>query len=89
VTITAGLVAMVYAVVEAPGAGWADGQTLGLLAISAVLMALFVAIEARWAAPLAPLRLFRSRALVGGTWCCSRSACWRSGHERCIARDSP
>ena len=65
-TITAALVALVYAVVEAPRAGWADAQTLGLLALSAVLLALFVAIEARSAAPLAPLRLFRSRALVGG-----------------------
>jgi hypothetical protein len=59
-------VALVYAVVEAPEAGWADGQTLGLLALSAALIALFAAIEARSAAPLAPLRLFRSRALVGG-----------------------
>ena len=66
VTITAALVALVYAVVEAPEVGWADGQTLGLLAISAVLVALFVAIEARSEAPLAPLRVFRSRALVGG-----------------------
>jgi EmrB/QacA subfamily drug resistance transporter len=66
VTITAALVALVYAVVEAPKAGWASGQTLGLLAASAVLIALFVAIEARSAAPLAPLRVFRSRALVGG-----------------------
>jgi EmrB/QacA subfamily drug resistance transporter len=65
-TITAALVALVYAVVEAPEAGWADGQTLGLLALSAALIALFAAIEARSAAPLAPLRLFRSRALVGG-----------------------
>ena len=32
VTITAALVALVYAVVEAPDAGWASGQTLGLLA---------------------------------------------------------
>src|SRR3954451_10602736 len=47
VTITAALVALVYAVVEAPKAGWASGQTLGLLAASAVLIALFVAIEAR------------------------------------------
>jgi EmrB/QacA subfamily drug resistance transporter len=66
VTITAALVALVYAVVEAPDAGWADGQTLGLFAISAALLALFGAIEARSAAPLAPLRVFRSRALVGG-----------------------
>jgi EmrB/QacA subfamily drug resistance transporter len=65
-TITAALVALVYAVVEAPKAGWADGQTLGLLALSAALIALFVLIEARSAAPLAPLRVFRSPALVGG-----------------------
>ena len=66
VTVTAALVALVYAVVEAPEVGWTDGQTLGLLAISAMLTALFIAIEARSAAPLAPLRVFRSRALVGG-----------------------
>jgi EmrB/QacA subfamily drug resistance transporter len=66
VTITGALVALVYAVVEAPDTGWADAQTLGLFAISALLLALFVAIEARSAAPLAPLRVFRSRALVGG-----------------------
>jgi EmrB/QacA subfamily drug resistance transporter len=66
VTITAALVALVYAVVEAPAHGWGDGQTLGLLALSGVLIALFAAIEARSAAPLVPLRVFRSRALVGG-----------------------
>ena len=66
VTITAALVALVYAVVEAPDAGWAGGQTLGLLALAAALIALFAAIEARSEAPLAPLRVFRSRALVGG-----------------------
>jgi EmrB/QacA subfamily drug resistance transporter len=66
VTISAALVALVYAVVEAPEAGWADRQTLGLLGISAALIALFAVIEARSAAPLAPLRVFRSRALVGG-----------------------
>jgi EmrB/QacA subfamily drug resistance transporter len=66
VTITAALVALVYGVVEAPDAGWASGQTLGLLALAAVLIAVFVAIEGRSAAPLAPLRVFRSRALVGG-----------------------
>jgi EmrB/QacA subfamily drug resistance transporter len=66
VTITAALVALVYAVVEAPEAGWADAQTLGLFALAVGLIALFGWIEARSAAPLAPLRLFRSRALVGG-----------------------
>ena len=66
VTITAALVALVYAVVEAPEAGWTGGQTLGLFALAAVLTAVFVGIESRSVAPLAPLRVFRSRALVGG-----------------------
>jgi EmrB/QacA subfamily drug resistance transporter len=66
VTITAALVALVYAVVEAPEAGWGSARTLGLLALSAVLTAAFAGIEARSSAPLAPLAVFRSRALVGG-----------------------
>jgi EmrB/QacA subfamily drug resistance transporter len=66
VTITAALVALVYAVVEAPNTGWGDPQTLGLLALAAVLMVAFVGIESRSAAPLAPLGVFRSRSLVGG-----------------------
>jgi EmrB/QacA subfamily drug resistance transporter len=66
VTITAALVALVYAVVEAPEAGWASGQTLGLFGLAAALTGLFAVIEGRSAAPLAPLSVFRSRALVGG-----------------------
>jgi EmrB/QacA subfamily drug resistance transporter len=65
-TITTALVALVYAVVEAPEAGWAGGQTLGLFALAAVLTAVFVGIESRSVAPLAPLGVFRSRPLVGG-----------------------
>jgi EmrB/QacA subfamily drug resistance transporter len=65
-TITAALVSLVYAVVEAPGAGWASGQTVGLLGVSVGLIALFAFIETRSEAPLAPLRVFRSRELVGG-----------------------
>jgi EmrB/QacA subfamily drug resistance transporter len=66
VTITAALVALVYAVVEAPQAGWTDGRTLGLLALAVVLIVVFVGIESRSPAPLAPLGVFRSPALVGG-----------------------
>jgi EmrB/QacA subfamily drug resistance transporter len=66
ITVTAALVAAVYAIVQAPEAGWGDRQTLGLLALAAVLLALFAAIEARSVAPLAPLTVFRSRSLVGG-----------------------
>jgi len=66
VTVTAALVALVYAVVEAPDAGWGAAQTLGLLAAATVLLALFAVVETRSAAPLVPLRIFRSRTLVGG-----------------------
>jgi EmrB/QacA subfamily drug resistance transporter len=66
VTITAALVLLVYAVVEAPSAGWADSQTIGLLIASAALIAVFAVVEARSPAPLLPLRILRSRTLVGG-----------------------
>ena len=66
ITITAAVVLLVYAVVEAPDAGWGDVQTIGLLAASAGLVGLFAFLEARTRAPLVPLRIFRSRALVGG-----------------------
>ena len=66
VTITAALVALVYAVVEAPDAGWGSARTLGLLGLAAALTLAFAAIESRSAAPLAPLGVFRSRSLVGG-----------------------
>jgi EmrB/QacA subfamily drug resistance transporter len=66
VTVTAALVALVYAVVEAPQAGWGDSQTVGLLAASAFLLAAFVLVETRSPAPLVPLRIFKSPTLVGG-----------------------
>ena len=65
-TVTAAVVALVYAVVQAPEVGWGDAQTLGLLALAAALTVAFVGIESRSAAPLAPLGMFRSRSLVGG-----------------------
>jgi EmrB/QacA subfamily drug resistance transporter len=65
-TITAALVLLVYAVVEAPDAGWGDPQTLLLLIASALLVGVFASIEARSASPLVPLRIFASRTLVGG-----------------------
>ena len=66
VTLTAALVLACYAVVQAPAAGWASTQTTGLLAAAAVLAVSFSRIEARAAAPLVPLRIFRSRSLNGG-----------------------
>ena len=64
-TITAALVLLVYSVVEAPEAGWTSAQTLLLFASSAALLGVFAIIESRHPAPLVPLRLFRSRTIVG------------------------
>jgi MFS family permease len=66
VTLTAALVLACYAVVQAPAIGWASIQTMGLLAVAAALAVSFYRIEARAAAPLVPLHIFRSRSLNGG-----------------------
>jgi MFS family permease len=63
VSITGGLMLLVYALTRASQHGWGTGQTAGLLAGSAVLTAAFIAIEARSPAPLLPLRIFRLRTL--------------------------
>jgi EmrB/QacA subfamily drug resistance transporter len=65
VTVTAGLAMLVYALVDANDAGWGSAQTLGLAAAAIVLLVVFVAIELRTAVPLAPLAIFRNRALRG------------------------
>jgi EmrB/QacA subfamily drug resistance transporter len=64
-TITGALVLLVYAVVEAPDVGWGSPRTILLFAGSAVLIAAFALIESRHPAPLVPLRILRSRTLVG------------------------
>ena len=64
-TITGALVVLVYALVEAPEAGWSSPQTVLLFAGAAALLAIFAVIESRHPAPLLPLRMLRSRTLVG------------------------
>ncbi|GAA2841803.1 MFS transporter [Kribbella solani] len=64
VTVTAALIVLVYAVIEAPESSAL--QTVLLVVASMLLFGLFVLVERRSAAPLVPLRIFRSRALVGG-----------------------
>ena len=64
-TITAGLVIFVYALVDTDDAGWGSGQTIGLFAIALILIGAFVAIELRSAAPLVPFSIFSNRTLTG------------------------
>ena len=66
VAVTAGLTLAIYAVVEAPSAGWLAPRTLALLALSAVVLVIFAAVERRVPVPLAPARLFRSPPVLGG-----------------------
>jgi len=65
VTVTAGLVVLVYAISQAPVYGWGATRTVALLAASAALLASFLAIESRVEAPLLPLSIFRLRTLAG------------------------
>jgi len=61
VAVTASLMLAVYAIVNGNQEGWLSAQTLGLLGGGAVLLALFLGIEARVRSPLMPLGLFRLR----------------------------
>jgi EmrB/QacA subfamily drug resistance transporter len=65
VSVTAALSILVYAVVDAETSGWGSSKTIGLLALSAVLLAAFVAIELRARKPLVPFSIFRIRTLTG------------------------
>jgi MFS family permease len=51
----------VYAIVNGNETGWTSGETTGLLAAAAALLAIFLVIEARAHLPLVPLGLFRLR----------------------------
>ena len=61
---TAGLLALVYALNRGAGNGWASASTLSLFAGAAVLLGLFVALEARAAEPLVPANVVRSRTVL-------------------------
>ncbi len=65
VSVTAGLTLLVYAIVRATDDGWGSPRTIGLMAASAALLAVFVAIQRRVAAPLVRLGIFRTRSLAG------------------------
>src|SRR5438046_1141218 len=64
VTITGGLMLLVYAMTRATQHGWGTTETVGLLAASAALVVAFVVIELRSKAPLLPMGIFRLRTLA-------------------------
>ena len=62
--LSVGLVALLLAISEGQNWGWGDVKTVGLLALGAVALVVFVLVELRVAEPLIDVRLFRHR----GVW---------------------
>jgi EmrB/QacA subfamily drug resistance transporter len=63
--VTSALMLGVYTIVKAQEFGWGSLHTLGLGAVSAALLAGFIAWEGRSRNPLMPLHIFRSRNVTG------------------------
>jgi len=66
ITVTAGLGALIYAIVGTDTHAWGSTYTVSILAVAAVLLAIFTFIQLRVAhTPLVPFRLFRARPVAG------------------------
>jgi EmrB/QacA subfamily drug resistance transporter len=64
VTVTGGLLLLVYALNRGADFGWGSVSTLGLFAASVLMLSAFVRIEARSRSPLVPGSAVRNRTLV-------------------------
>ena len=64
VSVTAGLMLLVYALTRTAESGWGNATTVSLLDGSALLIVAFVGVEHRSPAPLLPLGIFRLRTLA-------------------------
>jgi EmrB/QacA subfamily drug resistance transporter len=67
VTSVVGIVALVYALIEAPDRGWTNGVTVGSFAVAAAGLAAFVAWELRARQPMLDMRYFKNKAFSTGT----------------------
>ena len=63
VTVTAGLLALVYAIVQAQEVGWTSVQTIGVTAFAVTLLVAFVVVERFSTEPLVRLSIFRVRTV--------------------------
>lgn len=64
-SVTAGMLLVVYYLIQSPVSGWLSPSTLPFVLIGAALLAAFVVIEKRSKGPLISFRLFRNRNLTG------------------------
>ncbi len=65
VTVTGGLVALVFGLVRGAELGWARTETYAAFAAAAVLLAVFAVLQARREDSLLPTRLLRIRSVLG------------------------
>jgi EmrB/QacA subfamily drug resistance transporter len=65
VSITAGLMVLTYALVNAQSAGWWSFETVGLSAIAAALIGVFLVLQVRLRHPLVRIGVLRMRSLTG------------------------
>ncbi|MGW2306952.1 MFS transporter [Actinomadura luteofluorescens] len=66
VTVTGGLLALVYGITSAGSSGWGSPAALGALVAAAVLLTAFILVERRSPAPLAPLNVLTRRTVTWG-----------------------
>ncbi|GCE24070.1 MFS transporter [Dictyobacter kobayashii] len=66
ITVTAGIVILVYTLARGNELGWLSWQTWGMLILAALLLFAFIRIELRAQDPLVRLNIFRLRVLTGG-----------------------
>ncbi|MCQ8190286.1 DHA2 family efflux MFS transporter permease subunit [Streptomyces rugosispiralis] len=66
IALTAAMVSAVWGITGAQDDGWASGKTLGFIGLGAVLLAVFVLIEARTEHPMVALSLFKDRSVSVG-----------------------
>jgi hypothetical protein len=64
ILVTAGMLLLVYTLVEAPETGWGATKTVAGFAVASVILAIFAAYEARHRNPVFPFSIFRVRGLA-------------------------
>jgi EmrB/QacA subfamily drug resistance transporter len=62
--VTAGMLLLVYTIVEAPDAGWGDARTVGGFVGAGLLLAAFAAYELRQSHPLFPFSILQVKGLA-------------------------
>jgi EmrB/QacA subfamily drug resistance transporter len=62
--VTAGMLLLVYTIVEAPDVGWGDARTVAGFAVAGAILALFAVYEARHRNPVFPLSILRVKGLA-------------------------